>query len=404
MRSKRFSLRLFLSLNWGRNHTSTVWLASLFLTLFTARTTSLYAQNTDTDASAASAFLGESSCASSGCHGGAGEKHDQTIRWKKLDVHTRSFATLTGARSARIADNLKISDPTVSSRCTVCHEPFQTIANTDALVKALDPASGVSCENCHGPAQKWLLGHTRPDWTHADRVHAGMRDLDNIYTRANSCVACHQNVDGDILKAGHPELIFELDGQSVTEPKHWREKPNWSGPQTWLVGQAVGLREMSWQLSRETVAGEHAEARTSAVLWLLESAAKGNDALPSASISGDVTPNNAAAAQKWADDFAKQAAASSWSAADARKCLEALAATGASFREPNVKHSTVARRAERLVLALDRLIAGLGDPDTSKRLDAPLNQLFKDAQSIPDFKPQVFAGHLDDFQQTLVGK
>jgi hypothetical protein len=355
------------------------------------------------DATSESGFLGQSSCSSSGCHGGAGEKHDQSIRWAKLDVHTRTFATLTGARSARIADNLKISDATQSARCTVCHEPFQVMATDAALLKALDPASGVQCENCHGPAQKWLLGHTRPDWTHADRVHAGMRDLDNIYTRANSCVACHQNVDADILGAGHPELVFELDGQSVTEPKHWREKPNWSGPQTWLVGQAVALREMSWQLTRETPPANKALDRTSGLLWLVETAAKSNDALPAGSLT-EVTADNAAAAQKWGDDFARQAAGAAWSPEGTRKCLEVLAGTGTSFRDAAVKQAVQARRGGRLVLALDRLVTGLNEAALAKRLDAPLNQLFKDAQSVPDFKPQVFAGHLDEFQQVLAGK
>ncbi len=392
-----------MSLNWGRKTARNLCLTTLLLSPVGIPTLSIYAQTNDLDATPASPFLGQSSCASSGCHGGAGEKHDQSIRWAKLDVHTRTFATLTGARSARIADNLKISDATQSARCTVCHEPFQTVATDDALVKALDPVAGVQCENCHGPAQKWLLGHTRPDWTHADRVHAGMRDLDNIYTRANSCVACHQNVDAELLQAGHPELIFELDGQSVTEPKHWREKPNWSGPQTWLVGQAVALREMSWQLTRETPPAENALNRTSALLWLVGTAAKSNDALPAGTLT-EVTADNAASAQTWADDFARQAAAASWSAEGARKCLDILVATGTNFRETAIKRAVQARRAERLVLALDRLVAGLGDEALAKRVDAQLNQLFKDSQSVPDFKPQVFAGHLDEFQQALAGK
>ena len=66
--------------------------------------------------------------------------------------------------------------------------------------------------------------------------------------RANTCVACHQNVDSDILAAGHPELVFELDGQSVAQPKHWTDPPD-TGARAWLVGQAVALRETSWRLS-----------------------------------------------------------------------------------------------------------------------------------------------------------
>lgn len=59
------------------------------------------------------------------------------------------------------------------------------------------------------------------------------------------------------------------------------------------------------------------------------------------------------------------------------------------------------RRAERLVLALDRLVAGLKEDALARQLDAPLNQLFKDAQSLPDFDPQQFANHLDEFQKAL---
>jgi hypothetical protein len=370
----------------------------------------LQAQNADTGRVATPApggFLGEASCSSSGCHGGAGEKHDQTIRWAKFDIHTRSAATLGLARSARIADVLKLGDPAVSPRCTVCHEPFQTLATTPALVKSLDPASGVSCENCHGPAQNWLLTHTRKDLTHQDRVVCGVRDLSNLYVRANTCVACHQNVDADLLQAGHPELIFELDGQSVTEPKHWREETNWSGAQTWLVGQAVALREMSWQLTRENPATENAINRQAALAWLLQGAGKINSALPIPPINPEEKAKTlsvvqqAGEVQKWADEFARAASSMSWSAAETRKCLDLLAATAPGFRDSAAPTALQARRAERLVLALDRLAARLDDEATAKHLDAPLDQLFKDSQSVPDFNPPRFAGHLEEFQKAL---
>src|SRR6185503_16716196 len=91
------------------------------------------------------------------------------------------------------------------------------------LTATADQREGVSCESCHGAAEPWLRGHTRPDWTYATRVGAGMRDLKRFYVRANTCVACHQNVDGDIAAAGHPELFFELNTQSTNEPKHWHD-------------------------------------------------------------------------------------------------------------------------------------------------------------------------------------
>ncbi len=106
---------------------------------------------------------------------------------------------------------------------------------------------GVSCESCHGAAGSWLRGHTRTDWNYAMRVTAGMRDLRSLYVRANTCVACHQNIDNDLLKAGHPTLVFELDSQSINEPKHWRDDDPSIGPRAWLTGQAVALREAAWR-------------------------------------------------------------------------------------------------------------------------------------------------------------
>jgi hypothetical protein len=345
----------------------------------------------------AAPFLGQSACSTSGCHGGGGEKHDQCIRYTKLDIHTRSAATLALARSARIADNLKISDPAHSSRCTVCHSPFQALATTEVTAKILDPASGVSCESCHGAAQSWLLSHTRPDFTHEDRVHAGMRDLDSLYVRANSCVACHQNVDADILHAGHPELIFELDGQSVTEPKHWREKAAVCGPQIWATGQAVALREMSWQLTRENPPAPSAPDRWAALVWLAQIASASEGP-----VKTTPSPENFAGAQKWGDELAQLTASNPWPADKTRDCLNRLAGTAAAFRDKAPSRALQARRAERLVLGLDRLVAGLNDDAAAKRLDAPLNQLFKDAQSLPDFNPEQFAAHLEEFQKACV--
>ncbi len=354
-------------------------------------------------------FSGQSSCSSSGCHGGAGEKRGTVISFNKLDYHTRSAATLTLARSAVIASVLKISDPSASARCTVCHAPFQAIATNTALVKALDPASGVGCENCHAPGEKWLLTHTRDDLTHADRVHAGMRDLENLYVRANTCVACHQNVSADLLQAGHPELIFELDGQSVTEPKHWREKPDWSGPKSWLVGQAVALRESAWQLTQEKSPTENAINRAEALLWLVKAACKKNITLfgyiafeRSAAVTVSFErAGSAERIQEGSDEFARAVAGVPWSAEATRNCLDVLAGTASDFRDTSLSRAAQARRAERLVLALDRLVAGLCDDAIAKRLDAPLNQLFKDAQSLPDFDPQQFAAHLEEFQKAL---
>ena len=226
-------------------------------------------------ADAPAKFLGANSCASSSCHGGGGANQNQFLVWSLKDFHSqRPVATLATARSKQIADALNIKDATADARCTVCHAPLREVPE-NLRGENFKVSEGVSCESCHGPAENWIRSHTRTDYTRADRTAAGMRDLQNLYVRANVCVACHQNVDADILKAGHPELIFELDGQNVAEPKHWRAEKNGNGAQAWLVGQAVALREMSWQLANEKSPTESEINRWAGVFWTLKTATRG---------------------------------------------------------------------------------------------------------------------------------
>lgn len=335
-------------------------------------------------------FLGPPSCSSSSCHGGAGDKSCQYTIWNKLDFHTRSYATLTTARSARFSDVLKLSDATTSPRCTTCHAPVQTIP---ALHRAetLKASDGVTCENCHGAAENWLRTHTRPDLSHADRVAAGMRDLKNLYVRANTCVACHQTVDLDLLNAGHPELTFELDGQAATEPRHWQETQDHA--QIWIVGQLVALREMSWQLSK--VHDEKLEARWSGLLWLMQRATA---AIQSGSNLDNIpfAPNADAikAAQTSSDTLARQIASTSWKPEMTKGIVQNLKSASADFAEAKVSSTVQARRAERLVLALDRLTP---KRSSNAKIDSTLNTLFSEVQSVPNFDSVKFARTLQEF-------
>ncbi len=345
-------------------------------------------------------FLGSQSCSTSGCHGGAGEISRQFTVWSQRDFHhQRPVATLTTARSERIADVLKIKDPTTSDRCTACHAPVQTIP---AGRKTADfkIEEGVSCENCHGPAEKWIRSHTRTDYTHEMRVASGMRDLKNLYVRANTCVACHQNIDSDLRAAGHPELIFELDGQAVTQPKHWREKTNWHGAQAWLVGQAVALRETSWQLAEEKSPNENEINRWKGLTWLVYRASEAETSLPKPPDTNfRPSSENFEKAQKWSDELAKAAAKISWTEDLTRKVLAALANPSNGVTDP-VGQPIQARRAERLVLGLDRLVADLGWTKNEK-ISPALDKLFKGAQSLPDFNADQFGKDLKDFHASV---
>src|SRR5439155_21453120 len=75
-------------------------------------------------------FVGAVGCRSSSCHGGAGEKRSQYITWSQKDFHTRAYAILLDARSARIGEAVGVSQPQSSAHCTVCHSPFQPVARS----------------------------------------------------------------------------------------------------------------------------------------------------------------------------------------------------------------------------------------------------------------------------------
>ena len=347
-------------------------------------------------------FVGSLGCKSSSCHGGAGPKRSQYFTWSQKDFHTKAYTVLLDSRSQRIAEGLGIPTAQTSARCTVCHSPLQSVA-TIRLTPNARPDEGVSCETCHGAAGGWLRGHTRKDWTYNTRVGAGMRDLRSLYVRATACAACHQNLEPQILKAGHPDLFFELDSQSVAEPKHWKDDDSWSGLREWLTGQAVALREMSWALANDPQSDEWSNARWNGLAWLCATAT--NAAAISAPIS---QPPNAPARsdftsmQTQADALARRAAVSNWSEGSARNLLTALAALDAEFSAKSAAAPVLGQRAKRLVLALDRLANALnGNRGFHFKLDAELNQLFQDVKTLDSFDASAFASHLKAFHDAL---
>ena len=295
-------------------------------------------------------FSGSQSCASSGCHGG-GVGRDQFVIYQKKDVHRLASAVLGTPWSQRIATALKIEEPAKSARCTVCHSPLEAVPN-DRLAAGAKRDAGVSCESCHGPSEPWLRFHTRLDITHEQRVSAGLRDLKSFYARANACVACHLNIDADLVKATHPEMFFELDGQMTTEPPHYKDTGAWIGPRAWFTGQAIALREMSWKLASK--AGADADLppeskflpRWKALVWIVKKTDAGAQ-IPAG--------EDFAAMQSAADKLARAAAIQQWTRDSTQKLLRSLAALNADFRDSTLDPIELQRRGEVLVLAIDRL-------------------------------------------------
>jgi hypothetical protein len=230
-----------------------------------------------------------------------------------------------------------------------------------------------------------------------------MRDLRSLYVRAAACVACHQNLAPELLKAGHPDLFFELDGQSVAEPKHWRDNEPWSGLREWLTGQAVALREMSWALANDPQSDEASNARWNGLAWLCATTTSAAT-IPSPVSQPSSTPGRSdfTSMQAQADALARRASISNWSDGTARSLLVTLASLDPEFTAKGTANQSLAQRAKRLVLALDRLTYALKkNAGSNLKIDPELNQLFQDVKSLDSFDAAAFAAHLRSFREVL---
>jgi hypothetical protein len=338
-------------------------------------------------------FTGQQSCASSGCHGG-GVGKDQFVTWQKKDVHSRANSILGNARSKQMGESLGIDDPSKHASCTICHSPMETVAPA-LLAPDLKPDKGVSCESCHGPAERYLRFHTRLDVTHDQRVKQGLREVQDLYGRANACVACHLNLDSEILAAGHPEMFFELDGQTQSQPPHWIDQGAWFGPKAWVTGQAAALRELSWKLSLGSK-DSTLPARWEALIWLLRQTNEGAKQLPS---GGKM---EFTAIQTAADRLARIASRRDWTQESSMETLKRMVATSNEFRDELQAPDVLRRRAEVLVLGIDRLWVALkANGAKNDLMEKALPIAANEAKAQQGFTPARFAAALLQIEVAL---
>ena len=236
----------------------------------------LPAQNAKT-ASAAMKYIGPGSCAATACHGSVKPVaqsrilQDEYSTWILKDKHARAYQALTGNVGERMARILKLATKAEESpKCLACHALYTT---SEQRGRPFEITEGVSCENCHGPAQAWLGQHTERESPekHARSLALGMADTRDVIHRTERCLQCHLGtkekfVDHEMIAAGHPDLFFELDSFSAVMPRHWKqpresapnkpaEDPNWTGVRDWSAGQAVQLRaameRLTWRARNE---------------------------------------------------------------------------------------------------------------------------------------------------------
>ncbi len=228
---------------------------------------------------AAGRYYGVASCASSNCHGATRPQdaypvlQNEFYTWSRDDGHSEAYIVLLGERSKVIAGNLGLRAPEEARQCLDCHA---LTPPAGAVAGRLEIEDGVSCESCHGPASGWLEGHRSEGWSHADSVAAGLRDLRDLAVRAGLCMSCHagapgREVDHELIAAGHPALVFELDNYAAAMPPHWPpagayrepgragEAAAGRGARAWVIGEARGLRRRLELLAARARAGRRPE-------------------------------------------------------------------------------------------------------------------------------------------------
>jgi hypothetical protein len=182
--------------------------------------------------------------------------------WIVQDKHAKAYQALLNPVAQRMGKILGIGKPEQSQKCLTCHALAVPEAEKG---RVFEISEGVTCENCHGPSSEWLGNHTMKGWTHAQSVAQGMHDTKDLIRRSEKCLSCHLGtpdkwVDHEMIAAGHPDLVFELDAYSAAMPAHWKttaDSPN--GAKIWGVGQAVKLRESLLRLARRADKGSWPE-------------------------------------------------------------------------------------------------------------------------------------------------
>ncbi len=205
-------------------------------------------------------YIGAGGCASSNCHGATTPAPLSQSRilgneysiWSVRDKHSQAYSVLSNERSKRMAEIVGVGDATKAENCLSCH----AVGSTAKFI-----SDGVSCEACHGPAEKWLGPHTAADNSHTNNVSLGMDDTKDLAVRAAKCLGCHigargRRVDHALIAAGHPDLVFELDTFSAALPRHWRVPETEAGNtlptlRALAVGQAMALAEGMRQLAAD---------------------------------------------------------------------------------------------------------------------------------------------------------
>ncbi len=203
--------------------------------------------------------LGVQSCAASSCHGSAGERNtygvlqNEYITWARHDLHSKAYKVLLNEQSRSIAANLGLESAHTAKVCLDCHADYVPRERRGLQYQLSD---GVSCEACHGGAEKWLGVHIGGGGDkHAESLAAGLYPTEDPEARAGLCLSCHLGTRNkfathEIMGAGHPRLSFDLQKFTDLQPRHYRVDGDYRARKTvvedtraWAIGQVVASRQ-----------------------------------------------------------------------------------------------------------------------------------------------------------------
>lgn len=370
-------------------------------------------------------YTGTGSCAASNCHGAKkpaakpGDPDDTYTIWASKDKHNKAYNTLTKKESVAIAQKMKIAKATESDKCLGCHALHVSKEQMAPRAK-YDVADGVSCDSCHGPAEQWLEGHDKgaKEWPHSKSVSLGMYDTKDVLKRAELCVSCHLSIDAEMVAAGHPTMIFELDSFSQNQPPHWKDQKEWFGPLAWGTGQGAALRESAEQLATR-LKGNAAEALTKESYDQTRGHANALRPLLAqvdAATGKTLETQVAAVVESFGKDKAKTAAAASAVAKTAGDLTKKLAQTKftkdivwavlkAQVSDPERATSAGLRSAEQVAMAVDslfRAVNAVAKPPEGKAIDAAIGKMFDELPTKPaDFDPKKFTANLQNVAKNI---
>lgn len=156
-----------------------------------------------------------------------------------LHEHDEAPKIFSKLREAKAPGLGSTNDPRLAPRCARCHATTYVRPRQHRGI----PMWGVSCESCHGPAERWVHGHgayrvsgrlsveekrkrERPEDREARIAMAamdGMVRTDDLMGLASNCLDCHIVDDPELIEVGgHPSQSpgFEFMSWTQGEVRH----------------------------------------------------------------------------------------------------------------------------------------------------------------------------------------